>query len=126
MIAITKNCQCKRQCIPKNIIFKLKAEQNKEFIKFKEDVEFLATGMRTYYEFVLSRKLENPQQVNDLSKVYYQFTDVLARMVRKNDMLTAYQRPSSSTVISDFNKCIQQIKKIGSDYTLRARSILLV
>ena len=25
----------------KNIIFKLKAEQNKEFIKFKEDVEYL-------------------------------------------------------------------------------------
>lgn len=94
--------------------------------KFKLDVEWLAKGMQAYYEFILNNKITDQERVKKLLKIYDQFTDDLAMMVRENSMATVWQRPGVIDTALNFRYYYKAIQKLDPEINAKARILLLV
>lgn len=96
--------------------------------RFKLEIEWLAKGMKAYYEFILQNKLSDGKKIKNLVAVYEKFLDVLGTMVRKNSISIVYERPSIPSVIRDFLNYQEKISGFKYEVTLRdrVRRIVLV
>ena len=105
-------------------------QQNKlidfSYSMFKKDVEYLGKGMKAYYEFLLNHQKVDTNNIKKLLKVYDNFTELLATMVRENNATIFFERPSGSLIRRTFNLARIDIQKLNFDVTRRARQMLLI
>ena len=90
----------------------------------KKDLEFIISGMTTYYEYMLEIQGADANQSKNLLTQYKKFTDTLITMVRKNNV-TLNQRPSSIEVVQKFIQITTSSKEIEDTIGAR-RNLLLI